>query len=164
MEKVVLVDKKDKKIGEEEKFQAHIKGRLHRAFSILVFNSKGELMLQKRSEYKPIAPYLWSNTCCSHPLTNNIEKEAEKRLKQEMGFTCSLKEAFSFYYKMRYGYFFEHEIDHVLLGKYDKSPKINKKEAEDWKWISLERLEDDIKLNPEKYTYWLKKIIKCLKR
>ncbi len=160
MKKVILINKNDKAIGESEIYEAHIKAKLHRAFSILLFNKKGETMLQKRSEYKPIAPYLWSNTCCSHPrLGKNIQKEAEQRLKYEMGITCSLKKKFNFYYKIRYGYFTEHEVDHIFIGQFNGKPVLNKKEALSWKWVSPKDIRKDIKSNPEKYTHWLKMIL-----
>lgn len=160
---VLLVNKKDEPQGFYDKFKAHREAKLHRAFSILVFNKKGELLLQQRSKYKLIAPYLWSNACCSHPLQEGIAgiiKEAQKRLKEEMGFACPLKFAFKFQYKVQYGYFFENEVDYVLIGKYEKNPKPNKKEAMGWKWLDLNVLRHDIKQNQEKYTYWLKLILK----
>ena len=153
MNNVILVNRKDKETGEQEKFRAHIKANLHRAFSVLLFNKKGEIMLQKRSQFKPIAPYLWSNTCCSHPRQGkDIKKEAERRLKQEMGIKCNLEETFQLYYKFRYGYFTEHEIDHVFIGKFNGKPILNKKEACGWKWASIKEVKKDIKENPEKYT------------
>jgi len=160
MRKVTLINKNNKAIGESEIYEAHIKAKLHRAFSILLFNKKGEIMLQKRSKFKPIAPYLWSNTCCSHPrLNKDIQKEAKQRLKYEMGITCSLKEIFDFYYKIQYGYFTEHEIDHVFVGQFNGKPILNKKEASDWKWASPKAIKKDLAGSPEKYTHWLKMIL-----
>ena len=163
MPEVISVDKQDKEIGVGDKLKVHQDDTLHRAFSVLVFNSKGELMLQKRSKEKPIGCLLWSNTCCSHPRPNeNIKKEAEKRLKEEMGFTCDLKETFSLYYNLQYGFLFEHEFDHVFIGKYDGKANLDKKEACDWKWISKEDLIQDTKQNPEKYTGWLLLVVEKL--
>lgn len=157
-EKIILVDNKDKERGIEEKIKAHKEGKLHRAFSIMVFNSKGELLLQKRAKTKYHSQGLWSNTCCSHPLPNEtIEKAARRRLKEEMGFDCKLKEIFSFVYKVKFeNNLFEHEYDHVFIGKFDGKPMPNPMEAEDWKWIDVKELKKDIKENYNKYTYWLK--------
>ena len=160
MTKVILVDAKDNKIGVEEKLKVHIEGQLHRAFSIFVFNSKKEMLLQKRAKIKYHSPGLWSNTCCSHPRPNkNILDEAKRKLKEEMGVSCDLKEIFSFVYKANFGDLTEYEYDHVFLGKFDEDPRLNKKEAEDWKWINFKELKKDVKENPEKYTYWFKLIL-----
>ena len=158
--KVILVDEKDNPVGAGEKLKTHQEGRLHRAFSIFVFNSKGELLLQKRAKGKYHSGGLWTNTCCSHPEPGrNLKAEAEKRLQEEMGFTCDLKEISSFIYKADLGGLIEHEFDHVFLGKFDGNPKPDNREAEDWKWISLTELKQDIKDNPDKYTYWFKVIL-----
>ncbi|MBI2624944.1 MAG: isopentenyl-diphosphate Delta-isomerase [Candidatus Nealsonbacteria bacterium] len=157
---VILVDRNDKRIGKEEKIRAHQKGRLHRAFSILVFNSKGETMLQRRALSKYHSPGLWTNTCCSHPrLSYNLKKQAEKRLKEEMGISCPLKEVFTFKYKAKLGNLIEHEFDHVFMGKFEGRANPNKKEVDDWKWISLPELKKDMKKNPQKYTPWFKIIL-----
>ena len=157
-EKVILVDENDKEIGTEEKIKAHQEGKLHRAFSIFVFNSRNELLLQKRARTKYHSGGLWTNTCCSHPRPGEVLKEAvHRRLKEEMGFDCQLEEVFSFIYQTKFGNdLFEHEYDHVFLGRFDGQPVLNPQEAEDWQWIGLEELERDIKENPEKYTYWFK--------
>lgn len=162
MKKVILVDKNDNPIGEEEKIKAHEEGKLHRCFSILIFNSKGDLLIQKRAKSKYHSGGLWANTCCSHPLTKNIEKEAEKRLKEEMGFSCELKEIFSFVYNLKVGKLYEHEFNHVLTGIFDGDPKPNPEEAEDWKWVSPKELIKDMKLHPAKYASWFKLISKKL--
>ncbi len=157
---VALVDKKDREIGKEEKIKAHKEGKLHRAFSIFIFNKKGELLLQKRQNGKYHSPGLWSNTCCSHPRPGkDIKEEAERRLKEEMGIKANLKEVFSFIYKAKVGDLIEYEFDHVFFGKFDGKPKPNKKEVKDWKWQNLKDLKEDIKKNPQKYTPWLRIIL-----
>ena len=158
---VILIDENDNEIGVEEKITAHKKGNLHRAFSIFIFNSKKELLLQKRSDKKYHSPGLWSNTCCSHPQPGkDLKEEAENRLKQEMGISCKLKESFSFIYKIKFeNGLTEHEYDHVFIGGYNHDPKPNENEVSDWKWLSLDNLKEDISTNPEKYTYWLKECI-----
>jgi len=160
MTKVIIVDTKDNEIGIEEKLRTHQEGKLHRAFSIFIFNSKKEMLLQQRAKTKYHSPGLWSNTCCSHPRPNrNLEREAKRRLKEEMGFQCDLKEVFSSLHKVRVGDLIEHEFDHVFLGRFDGNPKPNKEEVEDWKWMRLKELQKDIKNNPQKYTAWFKIIL-----
>lgn len=159
--KVILVDKTDKEIGREDKMKVHQEGKLHRAFSIFIFNKKGELLLQKRVKSKHHSAGLWSNTCCSHPRPNyKLKEEAERRLREEMGIETDLKEIFSFIYKAKWGKMIEYEFDHIFIGKFDRNPHLNEKEAEDWQWIGQKELREDIKKNPEKYTYWFKKILK----
>jgi isopentenyl-diphosphate Delta-isomerase len=168
--KIILVDKKDKEIGIEFKIKAHKEGKLHRAFSIFIFNSKGDLLLQKRLPEKYHSGGLWTNTCCSHPNSGEtIISSAHRRLKEEMGFDCDLKEIFSFIYKVKLDQdIIEYEFDHVLVGKFNGNPKINKNEVEDFKWVSLKFLTRDIKQHPDNYTYWFKKcyskVIKTTKK
>jgi len=155
-----LVDKNDRILGKAEKMAVHKQGKLHRCFSIFIFNSKDELLLQKRAASKYHSPGLWSNTCCSHPRPGKkLLAEARKRLKEEMGFTCPLKEQFSFVYRVELGDLIEYEVDHVLTGRFDGAPKPNKDEADDWQWRDVGTLKKDIKKYPEKYTYWFKKVL-----
>lgn len=160
-EKVILVDKNDKEVGTGEKLKTHQEGKLHRAFSIFVFNSKGELLIHQRARTKYHCGGLWSNTCCSHPRPGeHMEEAVHRRLKTEMGFDCKLKEIFSFIYQVKFGNnLFEHEYDHVFIGRFDGEPVPNPEEVEDWKWIETEELKKDIQKNPEKYTYWFKACI-----
>ncbi len=158
---IILVDEEDNKIGTGEKMKVHQQGKLHRSFSIFIFNSQGELLLQKRASTKYHSAGLWSNTCCSHPRPNkNLIQEVKRRLKEEMGIDCALKEIFSFVYRTDFGNLIEYEFDHVFVGKFDGSPKINKREAEDWQWINPRDLKKDIKQHPENYAYWFKKILR----
>lgn len=161
MESVILVDKNDNQIGVEEKIKAHKEAKLHRAISIFIFNSKNELMLQKRNKNKYHCGGLWTNTVCSHPKPNeSLEEAVHRRLKEEMGFDCEMKEVFSFIYTVKFDNgLTENEFDHVFIGKYDKNPVLNKEEAEDFKWISLNDLKIEIEKSPEKYTYWMKQIL-----
>ena len=159
MEKIILVDKNDKELGSEEKIAAHQNGgKLHRAFSIFIFNSKGELLLQKRAKEKYHSALLWTNTCCSHPRFGESSiKACHRRLKEEIGFDCDLKEKLSFVYKVDFkDGISENEFDHVFVGKFNGAPAPDKKEVADWKWIDVEELKKDIKENPKKYSYWLK--------
>ncbi len=161
MSKVILVDKNDRALGVGEKLRVHRDGKLHRAFSVFVFNSKGEILLQKRAKSKYHSGGLWTNACCSHPLTRkNIRNEAKKRLKEEMGIECELEKIFSFVYKAKVRELTEYELDHVFCGKFDGNPKINLEEAEDWKWMNFKKLKEDVRKNPQKYTYWFRLILK----
>jgi len=155
--KVILVDRRDKVLGSEEKLKAHQLGKLHRAFSIIVFNSRGQMMLQKRAKSKYHSGGLWTNACCSHPRPGKkLLPEARIRLRQEMGFSCPLKEIFSFIYKVKLGGLYEHEFDHVLVGKFDSKPDPNPKEAEEWKWTKINWLKKDVKKHPGDYAYWFR--------
>ncbi len=157
-EKVILVDKYDREVGVAEKISVHREGRLHRAFSVFVFNSRGQLLLQKRARTKYHSGSLWTNTCCSHPRpAESIEKEARRRLREEMGFDCELKEIFSFIYKAKVDNdLFEHEYDRVFMGHFDGEPAPSPDEVEDWKWVDLEELKENIEEKPEMYTHWLR--------
>jgi isopentenyl-diphosphate delta-isomerase len=160
MEKVILVNKNDKEIGREDKMKAHREGKLHRAFSVFLFNKRGKLLIQKRAKSKYHSPGLWSNTCCSHPRPDRkLENEVKRRLKEEMGIVgCDLREVFSFTYNLKVGDLIEHEFDHIFYGTFEGNPKPNPREVEDWKWVDLLELKKDIKENPEKYTAWFKLI------
>ncbi|MHA2105345.1 MAG: isopentenyl-diphosphate Delta-isomerase [Candidatus Hodarchaeales archaeon] len=159
-ENVILVDEKDNKKGEEEKLKAHEKGLLHRAFSIFVFNSKNELLLQQRAFHKYHSKGLWTNTCCSHPRsTETLEEAVNRRLEEEMGFITNLKEIFDFIYKAQVENLIEHEFDHVFIGNYEGEVTPNPEEVHDFKWVTKNELETDAKNHPEKYTEWFKIII-----
>ena len=157
-ENVILVDKNDTQIGLMSKLDAHKKGILHRAFSVFVLNNNNEIMLQKRAYNKYHSGGLWTNTCCSHQREGENSIEAGKRrLLEEMGFETELKIITSFIYKVEFeNGLTEHELDYLLIGKYLKSPVINKQEVADWKWMKVELIADDIKSNPNNYTSWFK--------
>jgi len=160
-ENVVLVDTNNNKLGLMPKMEAHIKGILHRAFSVIIFNNNGDIMLQKRARTKYHTPGLWSNTCCSHQRDNEDNITAGKRrLYEEMGFTTQLQNFDSFIYKASFSNgLIEHEFDHILTGIYNGIPNLNKKEVDQWKWVSIDYLYHDINNNPDNYTAWFKIII-----
>ena len=157
-ERVILVDENDQKIGLMPKQEAHLKGVLHRAFSVFIFNNKNELMLQQRALHKYHTPGLWANTCCSHQRDGESSIEAGKRrLFEEMGFTADIKETTSFIYKAPFDNgLTEHELDHILVGNFEGEPAINPEEVASWKWMDLEEVKQDIKTNPDIYTPWFK--------
>jgi len=161
-EQVILVNEKDEKIGLMNKMEAHKKALLHRAFSVFIFNDKDELLLQQRAAEKYHSPLLWANTCCSHQRDGEDNLEAGKRrLQEEMGFSCDLRDSFSFIYKAPFDNgLTEHELDHVLIGHYNGEPKINKDEVASYKWMSVETVQKDIKNQPDIYTEWFKIIFK----
>lgn len=157
-EQVILVNEKDQPIGLMEKMEAHEKALLHRAFSVFVINSKGEIMLQQRAHSKYHSPGLWTNTCCSHQRDGESNIQAgRRRLQEEMGFNVPLTELFSFIYKAEFDNgLTEHEFDHVMQGFYEEAPEINTDEVADWKWMHPETIKKDIDLHPETYTAWFK--------
>ncbi len=157
-EYVVLVDQQDNEIGLMEKMEAHEKGLLHRAFSVFVFNSKKEFLLQRRALSKYHSGGLWTNTCCSHPRSGETTLEAAKRrLQEEMGFVCEIEEQFSFIYKKELdNNLTEHELDHVFFGQYEGIIDFNQEEVMDYKYVKLDDLLLDMEKNPDDYTVWFK--------
>jgi isopentenyl-diphosphate delta-isomerase len=158
MNKVILVDLNNNKIGTEDKIEAHKKSLLHRAFSIFIFNHNKEILLQKRAENKYHSGSLWTNTCCSHPYIGlSTVKCAQIRLNEEMGIKAELHEVFSFIYKEPFANgLTEYEYDHVFFGKHSIDPILNPDEASDFKWMKIFDLKLDIDNNPSSYTAWLK--------
>ena len=157
-ENVILVNQNDEQIGLMPKLEAHQKAVLHRAFSVFILNSKNEIMLQQRAHQKYHSPLLWTNTCCSHQREGELNTEAgSRRLFEEMGFKAELKELFHFIYKAPFDNgLTEHELDHVMIGYYNGNPVINLEEVEDWKWMKIEDIKEDIEKQPEIYTVWFK--------
>jgi len=155
---LILVDRQDNVIGYGEKLEIHQQGKLHRAFSIFVMNKNNELMLQQRAFSKYHSGGLWANTCCSHPLKDEVlEKTIHDRLIEEMGFDCDLDEVFHFIYHVNLNNgLIEHELDRVYLGTYEQSPIPNPDEVVDWQWIDIDELRQDLIHNPDTYVYWLK--------
>jgi len=157
-EQVILVDEHDKPIGTMGKLEAHQKGQLHRAFSVFIFNDKGELLLQKRALSKYHSAGLWTNTCCSHPKPNEETlAAANRRLREEMGLDSLLIHKTSFIYKTPFDNgLTEHEFDHVFIGQSNEDPIINLEEVDSFKWLSLENVKEEIKRTPESFTSWFK--------
>lgn len=158
MERVVLVDEQNRVLGTAEKLAAHAAGKLHRAFSIFVFDSGGRLLLQRRAKAKYHSGGLWSNTCCGHPRPGETTIEAaSRRLREEMNFVCELRPAFEFIYRAEFeNGLTEHEYDQVLVGEFDGAFEPDKSEVEGWKWIAPDELQGALSERPEDYTYWLR--------
>ena len=158
MNKLILVDENDVPLGTVEKMEAHEKALLHRAFSVFIFNSKGEMLLQQRAIDKYHSGGLWTNACCSHPYSEqDIKAAAEKRLEEEMGFSTPLAKAFEFVYKAGFDNgLTEHEYDHVFTGIYDGAITPDKEEVNDFCFKSLAAIKESLRLHPEQYTVWFK--------
>lgn len=157
-EEVILVDVQDNATGTMEKMEAHRKGLLHRAFSVFLFNDKGQMLLQQRALNKYHSGGLWTNTCCSHPRPGEkTESAASRRLQEEMGIVTSLEKAFSFVYKAELdNALTEHEFDHVYVGVFDGQPQINPNEVHAFKWEDPLNIRNDIAEHPQCYTAWFK--------
>lgn len=157
-EQLILVDEEDNETGAMEKLSVHQRGLLHRAFSVFIFNSKDELILQQRAEEKYHSAGLWSNTCCSHPVAGEeISNTIRRRMKEEMGLQCEVDFKFKFIYEIQFeNGLTEHEYDHVYFGESDDIPVPDPAEVKDWRYISLEGLRKEISLNPQDFSEWLK--------
>lgn len=163
-EYVVLVNEQDEQTGLAEKMEAHRKGLLHRAFSVVIYNNEGKMLLHKRASGKYHSPGLWTNACCSHPRPDEtLEAAASRRLQEEMGFTTPLEKVTTFIYKADVGKgLTEHELDHLLTGRYNAPPAPNPEEVEDWVYLSPDEIRQNIKNHPEEYTEWFKIILSKL--
>ena len=155
-QQVILVDENDNPLGTLEKMEAHRKGLLHRAFSVFIFNSKGEMLLQQRAWHKYHSGGLWSNACCSHPQPGEeIGLAAERRLTEELGFSTPLKKIFDFVYTAAFGNdLTENEFDHVFIGRYDDVVNVNPDEVEDYCFKTPEEIKLELKNDPSNYTAW----------
>jgi isopentenyl-diphosphate delta-isomerase len=150
------VNEHDAPIGSIEKMEAHQKGLLHRAFSVFIFNSKGEMLLQKRASHKYHSGGLWSNACCSHPSPGEeTGTAAERRLKEELGINTPVKKIFDFVYTAAFeNNLTENEFDHVFIGKYDGGLNSNPNEVEDYCFKTMEQIKDELRNDPSNYTAW----------
>lgn len=159
-ENVILVDEQDQAIGTMEKLEAHERGLLHRALSVFIFNSAGQLLIQQRAAHKYHSAGLWTNTCCSHPAPGEEAlAAAHRRLKEEMGMEAPLSFAFTFLYRAPFeNGLVEHELDHVFIGHSEETPIINPDEVASYRWISLTEIESAMHTQPQTYTAWFKLI------
>lgn len=156
MENVILVNVNDQALGIMEKMEAHEKGELHRAFSIFIFNSNGEMLLQKRSVTKYHSAGLWTNACCSHPRENEETLNAAyRRLKEELGFETPIKKVFDFIYNAQFDNgLTEHEYDHVFVGRYDGIIIPNVDEVEQFKYTPMAEIKKLLFDDPTSFTAW----------
>jgi isopentenyl-diphosphate delta-isomerase len=160
-EQLILVDAQDRELGVGEKLQVHLAGALHRAFSVFVFDASGRVLMQKRAAAKYHSAGLWSNTACGHPRPGEATAEAaRRRLREEMGFDCELREAFAFVYRAELeGGLVEHEYDHVFVGAHEGEPAPDPSEVEDWLWADARELRRGLRDEPHLYSYWLKLVV-----
>ena len=158
---VTLVDRDDNVVGAEEKIRAHREGKLHRAFSVFVFDEGRRLLIQRRATGKYHSGGLWSNTCCGHPRPGeSADGAAERRLTEEMGFVCDLRPAFRTIYEMNVAdSMIEHELNQVFIGWFNGSPSPDTREVEACRWMDLAQLRDSIDASPERYTPWLRLLL-----
>ncbi len=161
MELVVFVDERDRELGVGEKLEVHTSGKLHRAISVFVFNSRGELLLQRRAHGKYHAPEQWSNTCCTHPRPGETPEEAaHRRLREEMGFDCPLEKVLETVYRVDVGGgMVEHEFDHVFVGRFNGEPVPDRSEVREFKWMGVKELKRDMGKNPKDYTPWFRVLL-----
>ena len=161
MDEVILVNEQDQQIGTMEKMEAHRKGLLHRAFSVMIENSKGEILIQKRAKSKYHSGGLWSNACCSHPKPGEkIEDGVSRRVKEELGIELTPTFLYKFIYEVAFtNQLIEHELDYVFVATFDGVPMIDKEEIEDWRFVDRSQLISQMEERPDQYTYWFKNII-----
>lgn len=161
-EHILTVDEQDIETGYMEKMEVHKKGVLHRAFSVMIFNDKGEMLLQKRAKRKYHSPGLWSNSCCSHQRKGETLAEAvTRRIREELGISCDCKEVFQFKYMAEFDNgLIEHELDHVFIGQYNGIVFPNEEEVEEIRWVSYDRLRKEMREHPEYFTYWFQILLK----
>ena len=157
-QQVVLVNEQDEEKGTMEKMEAHRKGALHRAFSIFLFDSKGNMLIQQRAAKKYHSGSLWTNTCCSHPYPGEaVEEAAARRLFEEMGIATALTHAFSFLYRAEFDNgLTEHEYDHVFTGVYEGEINANSDEVASYTYKPVTELLRQVEDFPQRFTPWFK--------
>ena len=157
-ERVVLVDEADRPVGTAGKLDAHREGRLHRAFSVVIRDSAGRFLLQKRHRAKYHSGGLWTNTCCSHPRPGEpVRDAARRRLAEEMGIEAELEPVLTTIYRAEVGNgLIEHELVHVFAATYDGPVRPDPLEADGFARVTPEELLADLEGRPERYSYWFK--------
>lgn len=158
---IALVDINDQITGYDDKMKVHVEGLLHRAFSVFIFNNKGQMLIQQRAHSKYHSAGLWTNACCSHLRINeSMEQSVKLRMIEELGFYCNVNFKFKFTYKTMFdNNLTEHETDYVYCGIWNKTPKFNKNEIENVRWVNFNYLLSEINTEPQKFTYWFKYIM-----
>lgn len=166
-EQVVLVDEQCRELGLMGKMEAHEKGVLHKAISVLIYNTTGEMLVTQRALGKYHWPGIWSNTCCSHPRqAESFSAAAHRRLREETGIETPLEELFSFVYRAQDEQtgLIEHEYDVVFRGVYDGGCAMNPEEIGDYKWYTIDELKKEIQQQPEKFSFWFKVILEEMEK
>lgn len=160
-DEVILVDEHDNVVGTMAKMEAHRRGALHRAFSVFLYNARGDLLLQKRAEGKYHSPGQWTNTCCSHPRPGEeVLAAAARRLMEEMGVSCPLQFVFTVLYRveLRNG-LAEHELDHVLIGTFEGEPAVEPREVAGWRFVPPQQIAAEVAEDPRRFTPWFRLIL-----
>lgn len=160
-EEVILIDERDNPIGSGQKLEVHRRGDLHRAFSVVIHNSAGELLLQKRASGKYHSGGLWTNACCGHPRPGErTEAAAMRRLGEEMGFSCALRSlgALKYYAELDSG-MIEHEFVHIFAGTYDGIVSPDPSEASAYAWHGLAEIRSSVTETPELFSVWFRRYI-----
>ena len=158
-EDLILVDQDDVEIGTLSKARCHDgDGVLHRAFSLFIFNSQGELLLQQRSVEKRLWPLFWSNSCCSHPRQGETMQAAiGRRLDEELGITTTLEFVYKFDYQARYSDLgSENELCSVFLGRSDQPVQANQSEIAASRFISVDDLQAELTQSGDRFTPWFR--------
>ena len=166
-DELILVDEDDFEIGFKEKVTCHLGGGvLHRAFSVFIFNSKNELLIQKRAEGKMLWGGFWSNSCCSHPQRGeDLEDAASRRIVEELGIACGSRYIYKFMYSAAFeDVGSEREVCSVLVGQCDDNIVADEDEIQDFCWIGMSDLFMDVSMNSEKYTPWFLKELEELRK
>ena len=163
-EQVVLVDADDRPTGTAGKMAAHRDGALHRAFSVIVWNSKGEVLLQRRALCKYHSGGLWTNACCGHPRPGEfVAAAALRRLGEELGFGCPLEELGTITYRAELDQgLVEHEFVHVFRGTFDGAIEPAPEEVSEVRWISPVALLSAFDETPEIFTAWFVKYMRAV--
>ncbi len=156
MEEVILVNENDEQVGTMDKMEAHQKAVLHRAFSVFIFNTRGEMLLQQRAIEKYHSGGLWTNACCSHPRPGEETLQAaQRRLREELGFSTFLNKVFHFTYKSSFeNGLTEHEFDHVFVGSFEGMINPDTTEVKDYCFKAMSDILASLKSQPQKYTSW----------
>lgn len=155
-DKIILVNEHDDMVGTIDKMEAHKQGLLHRAFSVFIFNSKGEMLMQQRALTKYHSAGLWTNACCSHPMPGEKTIDAaQRRLMEELGFEAPIEKIFDFTYKAEFDNgLTEHEFDHVFAGEYEGEIDANPDEVKDFCYQEISEIKNMLQEHPQKFTAW----------
>lgn len=155
-DKIILVNEHDDMVGTMDKMEAHKQGLLHRAFSVFIFNSKGEMLMQQRALTKYHSAGLWTNACCSHPMPGEKTIDAaQRRLMEELGFEAPIEKIFDFTYKAEFDNgLTEHEFDHVFAGEYEGEIDANPDEVKDFSYKEISEIKNMLQEHPQKFTAW----------
>lgn len=157
-QQVILVNELDEEVGVMEKIEAHRRAVLHRAFSVFIFNMRGEMLLQQRAFSKYHSGGLWTNACCGHPSPGEeTGVAAHRRLEEEMGFKTELDEIFDFTYRHSFDNgLTEYELDHVFVGYWNAPVFPTREEVNDYCYLTLDEIKSSMAAYPEQYTIWFR--------